>query len=162
MVGMGAVIGPASGTATRPVSRADRPGAAAGSSSSGSTTGFARVRSAGAEGAAATAGVPAAGVLGRSADSGWSAGAVAVQKPVSGVSGAVGACCSTWSRHPSPSGVVGVNSSPATRGMGPVMSDELITGIRVVVSVMCSGSMTGSSPVAGSAEASSESPPRPG
>ena len=34
MAGMGAVIGPASGTATRPVSRADRPGADGGASSS--------------------------------------------------------------------------------------------------------------------------------
>jgi len=64
--------------------------------------------------------------------------------------------------RPSPDGVVGVNSSPAIRGIGPVMSAELITGMRQVVSVMCSGSTTGSSPVAGSADASSESPPRPG
>ena len=89
------------------------------------------------------------------------AGAVAVQNPESGLSDAAGGC-SAGSTSPSPDGVGGVNSSPAIRGIGPVMSAELITGMRQVVSVMCSGSMTGSSPVAGSADASSESPPRPG
>ena len=62
----------------------------------------------------------------------------------------------------SPAGHATGYAGPATRGIGPVRSAELITGIRVVISVMCSGATTGSSPVAGSAEASSDRPPRPG
>ena len=51
------------------------------------------------------------------------AGAVAVQNPEAGVSGAAGGRARRGSDQPvAPTGVAGVNSSPAIRGIGPVMS----------------------------------------
>ena len=114
MAGIGAVIGPASGTATRPVSRADRPGADSGASSSapprsswsgsthagaagpGSTTAGLDPESAMAGGAASGqvprvgATTPGRSVTGGAVDGRATAGAVAVQNPESGLSDAAG------------------------------------------------------------------------
>ena len=103
---------------------------------------------------------------GRAAGAGASGASVAAQNPEFGVRGAAGAGSgSAQSAFPAcdPTGVVGVNSSPTIRGIGPVISMVLMTGIRDVSSVRSgSGATTGSAPVAGSAEASSVRTPRPG
>ncbi len=158
--GMGAVTGPASGIATRPVSRADRPtgvepvscapdalskGRGAGDGAEtpwplfGRGVGLAVGTGEQADGAAepvpGEAGRGFGEGVGRAAGAGASGASVAAQNPEFGVRGAAGAGSgSAQSAFPAcdPTGVVGVNSSPTIRGIGPVISMVLMTGIRDV------------------------------